>query len=387
MDFARRPARLIAALGLCLASPAVAEERVVHSFTQVQWTAPAGPVADEVAHLAPIAGVRMAADGTLFVSTPRWMNAGIPATLSKLVEVDGETRLQPYPSLAAHGTVDPANIQNVLGFVIEGDTLYALDKGDVAGRDETPATAQKIVIIDMTTGEITDRIVIPHDLSNPAENFLNDLAVDTDRGVAYISDSGNRSAPDNQTGILVVDLASKSIRRVLNAHDSTDNDPSVLLTVGGDLVFPDNPLQIGINGIGLSPDGETLYWSQTTGLDFHAIPTAVLRNPDSTDAEIEGAVRNLGQFGGNSDGISVGRDGKVYITDLTNGAIKVYDPETDGFSTLIEDARIIWPDTVDVVPDGKSLVFTSNRLHRAFGGVLAFEPGTLNFEIWRVALD
>ncbi|MEM8756095.1 MAG: L-dopachrome tautomerase-related protein, partial [Pseudomonadota bacterium] len=173
----------------------------------------------------------------------------------------------------------------------------------------------------------------------------------------------------------------------LSAHASTKNDPDVLLRVSGELVFPGQPLQVGINGIALSPGGETLYWSQTTGLDFHRIPTAVLRDPASTEAEIEAAVERIGTPGGSSDGIAAAPDGTVYVTDLTNGAIKALDPDTLIWSTLVQDERIVWPDTIDVSADGSTLHFTSNRLHRAFGGRLAFDDGERNFEVWRVDLD
>ncbi|MEM7545225.1 MAG: L-dopachrome tautomerase-related protein [Pseudomonadota bacterium] len=374
--------RLIAGgvLALMLAGPALSAE-VVRSFTQFDWT---GGVADEVAQVAPVAAVQVAEDGTMFLSTPRWMNAAVPATLSR-VTADGT--LAPYPSAADHDINDPAAMQNVLGFSIVGNRIYAIDKGDVAGRAETPAEAQKIVVIDMDEGAVVNRIVIPHDVSNPAENFLNDLTVDEARGFAYVTDSGNASAPDNQTAIIVVNLETKETQRVLSAHDSTDNDTDVLLRVSGELVFPGQPLQVGINGIALSPDGETLYWSQTTGLDFYRMPTAVLRDPASTDADIEAAVEHLGTPGGSSDGIAAAPDGTVYVTDLTNGAIKALDPETLIWSTLVQDPRIVWPDTIDVSADGSTLHFTSNQLHRAFGGVLSFEEGAQNFEVWRVDLD
>ena len=97
--------------------------------------------------------------------------------------------------------------------------MYVMDKGDVAGRDVTPEGAQKVVIIDINTHKIVRRIPIPASISNPKDNFLNDLAVDSKRGFLYISDSGNRSAPNNQSGIIVVNLKTGDLRRVLNAHD------------------------------------------------------------------------------------------------------------------------------------------------------------------------
>lgn len=372
---------LTAALAAILLASEASGAEVVRSFTQFDWTV---GVSDEVARVAPVAAVQVAGDGTMFLSTPRWMSADVPSTLSRVTKTGA---LAPYPSLADHDVNDAAAMQNVLGFSIIGSHLYAIDKGDVAGRADTPANAQKIVVIDMDTEKVIDRIVIPHEISDPAKNFLNDLAIDEARGFAYVTDSGNASAPANQTAIIVVNLKTKEMRRVLNAHDTTDNDTDVLLRVSGDLVFPDQPLQVGINGIALSPDGETLYWSQTTGLDFHRISTALLRDPTASDADIEAAVENIGTPGGSSDGIAAAPNGVVYVTDLTNGAIKALDPETLIWTTVAQDPRIIWPDTIDVSADGAELHFTSNQLHRAFGGRLSFETGARNFEVWRVPLN
>ncbi|MEO0360947.1 MAG: hypothetical protein AAF322_07555, partial [Pseudomonadota bacterium] len=87
---ARFATALGAALAAALATGANGAE-VVRSFTQFDWT---GGVADEVARVAPVAAVQVAEDGTMLLSTPRWMSAEVPATLSRVTE-DGT--LAPYP--------------------------------------------------------------------------------------------------------------------------------------------------------------------------------------------------------------------------------------------------------------------------------------------------
>lgn len=62
-------------------------------------------------------------------------------------------------------------------------------------------------------------------------------------------------------------------------------------------------------------------------------------------------------------GIQVAKDGRIFVTTPR------------------------WLDAIDVSQDGKTLYFTSNRLHRAFGGKLTFDADYRNFEIWRVPLN
>jgi sugar lactone lactonase YvrE len=170
---------------------------------------------------------------------------------------------------------------------------------------------------------------------------------------------------------------------VLANHSSTRNNRAVQLTVAGDAVFPGQPLQVGINGIAASRDGQWVYWSQTTGLDFHRIPAALLRDFGKSESELAAAVEKLGSFGGNSDGIAIDAAGKVYITDLTNSRIVTFDPESKQFSTLAQGADMVWPDTLAWGADGW-LYISVNQLYRAFGGKLDYTAGQVNFTIQRI---
>ncbi|URI11620.1 hypothetical protein MW290_22030 [Aquincola tertiaricarbonis] len=59
--------------------------------------------------------------------------------------------------------------------------------------------------------------IIPLDaVADRSGSFRNGVAVDEVRKVAYLSDSGLRSAPKNQAGIIVADFASGRTARVLH---------------------------------------------------------------------------------------------------------------------------------------------------------------------------
>jgi len=337
---------------------------------------------------APIAGVHFDARGTAYVSTPRLVSANAPATISKLDTrpTTGPARLSAFPSTQGNAiAVAPEdNLRNVLGFYVDNRNgwLWALDMGFVAGETEAPAGAQKLLVFDLKTGQTVKRIALDK-VADRKGSFLNDIAVDERRRVAYISDSGLRSAPDNKVGLIVVDFATGRARRVLDKHPSLQVEPGARVVSHGADVWPGNPLLLGINGIALSPDASTLYWTVTTGTHAHSIPTAVLRKTASTDAHISASIRNLGDVGGNTDGIVTDAKGNLYITDVTRNGIVRYDPRTKVMSLIASDEGVHWPDTPAVAPDG-DLVFTSSNLNQHFAG--AVKSGEERYELWRLPL-
>lgn len=362
------------------------------SYSGVSWDAPRGtadpaPFAASVS--APIAGLHFDARGTAYVSTPRLVSADAPATLSVLDTraTTGPARLTAFPSARANALSGaPAHsLRNVLGFHVDRSNgwLWALDMGAVAGEAQAPAGAQKVLVLDLASGRTVKRIGLEAAADRQA-SFLNDIVVDERRRVAYISDSGSRSAPDNRVGLIVADFASGTARRVLDRHPSLQVEAGVKVVSHGTEVWPGKPLLIGINGIGLSPDGRTLYWTVTSGTRLHALPTAILRRRDTSDAQIARAVQDLGTVGGNTDGIVSDARGTLYITDVTRNGIVRYDPRARTMALIAADDAVHWPDTPAFLPDG-DMVFTASNLSQHFAG--AVRPGEERYELWRLPLS
>ena len=362
------------------------------SYTGVTW-APAndgGNLAADVSSVnAPIVGIHFDMQGRAFVSTPRVLSADAPATLSVLDTraTSGPARLTAFPSTqgnAVAGAPDQ-HLRNVLGFYIDrrNGWLWALDQGFVAGESEAPEGAQKIMVYALDTGRLVKRIGLDA-VADRKGSFLNDIVVDEVRKVAYVSDSGLRSAPANQAGLIVVEFASSHARRVLDRHPSLLPEPGAKVMSHGAEVWPGKPLVLGINGIALSPDARTLYWSVTTGRQAHAIATHVLRNPKADGAQVADAVRNIGDVGGNADGIVTSANGQLYITDVTRNGIVRYDPATQTMALVAADEGVSWPDTPTIAPDG-SLVVTSSRLNLHFAG--AVKAGEERYDLWRLPLS
>ena len=335
---------------------------------------------------APIAGLHFDAAGRAFVSTPRLISPQAPATLSLLdtASLSGPARLTAFPSTEANSiSADPrTHLRNVLGFYVDhrNGWLWALDQGFVAGEKTAPPEAQKIMIYALSDGKLVQRIPLDS-VADREGSFLNDIVVDEARRVAYIADSGLRSAPDNQAGLIVVDAQRGTVRRVLNKHPALMPVAGLQVTSHGETVWPDNPIILGINGIALSPEQETLYWTVTTGTTARTIATAALRDPAMSERQLAAAIRTAGEVGGNSDGIVVDKHGALYITDVTHNGIVRYRPQSGQFTLLAADERVYWPDTPTIGPDG-AVMFTASHLNQHFAQ--AVKPGEEKYTIWKV---
>ncbi|WP_030130995.1 L-dopachrome tautomerase-related protein [Pseudomonas sp. QTF5] len=375
-------------------SPAFAAVQTPHepelwrSYTGVSWDLGAEHKVDAASHQAPIAGLHFSHDGRAFVSTPRWITSAVPASLNTLSldNTTGPAVLTAFPS-AQWNTTDgrpSQTLRNVLGFHVDNthNWLWALDMGFVPGEKAAPIGGQKIVIFDLKTGQVVRNLPLDN-VADRQGSFLNDIAVDEARRIAYISDSGFRSAPDNSTGVIVYNFSENNARRVLHKDASVQVRKDVPVISHGKTVWEGQPLSIGINGIALSKDSNTLYWTVTTGDSLFAIDTAKLTDPNLPAAELAAAVKTVAHPGISTDGIMVTDDGKVLITDVTHNGIVSVDPAT-GVAHLIEASdRVYWPDTVTAgVQDG--IYFTSSNTNDHFANAVA--RGAESYNIWRFVL-
>lgn len=312
-------------------------------------------------------GVTVTETGRIFVNFPRWGD-DVPYTVAEI----SNGQLVPYPDLRTN-VADPQNpakgFISVQSVVADGKgRVWVLDTA--APKFSAPqAGGAKLVAIDLTSNKITKTIVFPDDVILPT-TYVNDVRFDFrtgKEGTAYITDS-SVSGPG---GIIVVDLASGQASRKLTGAQSTSADPSFIPKVEGKpaLVTRDAQGKTGLltvasDGIALSSDGKTLYFCPLSSRRLYAVPTALLRDPGVSDAELEKAVVDLGEKGA-SDGLEADADGAVYAGDYEHNAIRKRLP--DGrWQTLVEDSRVLWPDTLSIGPDGY-LYFTANQLHRSAG--------------------
>jgi sugar lactone lactonase YvrE len=328
------------------------------------------------------AGFKTDIDGNFYLSVPRW-SPGIPATVNKIVPNRGSPQLTAYPSWEMNRIGARGALQSVLGWEIdELGRAWFLDQGHIEGKQSLDGS-QKIVCWDLKTNRLVDLIEIPNEIASYQASFLNDLVVDNDNGFVYIADSGIFTDP-LEGGLIVYDMHTRQLRRVLHQHESTQDTPNYWFEIAGKRVWRDRPMRTGADGIALSADRKTLYWCPLTGRNLYCVNTSLLQDFTTPLGKIEQAVLDLGDKGSNTDGMGADNRGLIYYTMLEGQGIGIYDPERRVFEPFIKDERMIWVDGMAFDNRGY-LLFNNNRLHELFGGELDWED-EYNLIIWKAFL-
>ncbi|MBN9671537.1 SMP-30/gluconolactonase/LRE family protein [Labrenzia aggregata] len=329
-----------------------------------------------------VQGAKVDSDGTIYVSTARWGGPDIPATLSKLVKDGDEWVLEAFPSEEMNAVSNANGLKAVLGFEIDrNDVMWILDQGHVAGKmNEGDA---KLVLWDIKAGKEIGRHVFSASEADPKCSFLNDIAVDNDTGFAYITDSGIFCNPLHG-GLIVYDSNAGKARRILDQHKFTNDEPHFFFNIDDRQVLKGGGMKTGADGIALSGDKGTLYWTNLTGNTLYSLNTDLLRDFDTSETVIENAVRVETSLPSNTDGMTADRDGNVYMTALSLDGLMKLDGKTGQLSRFAHHPEMNWPDTLAWGSDG-SLYVVSNHLHVWVDGDMNFDdPEIPNFRIWRI---
>ena len=319
-----------AAIALCAGTHAVAADtrgQVVVSLSEAE-----------------ISGITFSQDGHMFLTLPR---VGENHQHPSVVEmVNGKPVA--FPDSA---TTLPSNkpyvdwIVSPLGLITHDNTLWVLDEGKRSGIDGIPDGAAKIVGIDIDSRKIVKEIVFHRPFFRDTIQ-LNDLRFDSrhgKEGTLYISNNGY-AEPDSS--LIVVDVATGLMREVFRNQPETSPAPGFMTYVEGvphaySLAHPTMP-QGGVNGIELSPDDGTLYWTTPTNPNYYSIPTDVLSNFSIPEDDLRRAIHFEGETASNG-GLAVDDKGAIYFGDASRYSILKRD--TNGsFSLVGRDSRLTWPD-------------------------------------------
>ncbi|MBF0888725.1 MULTISPECIES: SMP-30/gluconolactonase/LRE family protein [Gluconobacter] len=280
-------------------------------------------------------GIAVLPDGRMILGFPRSAHEHSGPRLGLYVK----GKLMPFPDAASQ-----EQFVSPLGMTVDANgQLWVLDEGMVAGTG-TVAGAQKLFRIDPVSGKIAQ--VIP--LSAPAllpDSHVNDVRIDLTHGkagTAFITDT----SVDVHPALIVVDLATGHQRRILADTVSVMPVPGFVAVMDG-VAGRYNPAhatipQGGVNGVTLSPDQQTLYWQPQSSRRLYSAPTAVLSDPNTSEANLEKAVKDEGETGV-GDGMATGPDGSLYITDDERHAILRHRPDGQ-VSVVAHDPRLTEPD-------------------------------------------
>jgi len=330
-----------------------------------------------------VQGLKFDSAGNMYVTTARWGGADMPATVSKLVKNGDNYELAAFPSAELNAVSNEAGLKAVLGFEVdENDVMWLLDQGHIAGAPSGPKD-EKLVLWDIKANKEVQRLEFGPELSDKKCSFLNDVVVDNESDFAYIADSGIFADP-LCGGLIVYDKKANTARRVLNASKFTNDEAQFSFAINGRQVLKSGRMRTGVDGIALSGDRRTLYWTNLTGNTLYSLPTALLRDSNVSESELQAAVRVEVVLPSNTDGLTADKAGNIYLTALQLNGVLKYDTNTRRLSQVAYHPEMVWPDTLAWAPDG-NLHVISNHLHLWVDGDMNFkDPDVPNFTIWRL---
>lgn len=310
-------------------------------------------------------GVAVSKSGRVFVNFPFWSDSH----KDSVVEVKSDQTTESYPNAIWNDPTvalsDPGRrfvcVQSV--YVDADDKLWVLDPAAPKFGNVVTGGA-KLVKINLGSNTV-EKIYYFDAMAAPPHSYLNDVRVDTVRKTAYLTDSGLGA-------ILVLDLNSGKVRRLLSNVPPTRGDPGMVLTIDGQELRLSNGKAFTINSDGLALDskGETLYFEAPTNGNLYAVATADLRNEKLDADSLLKRVQLVADIGP-TDGFSTGPDGAIYVTSVEDHSVKRFDPTaTPQISIAANDPRLVWPDSMAWSTDGWLYVTASQipRMSRFNGG-------------------
>ncbi|MGB8356543.1 MAG: L-dopachrome tautomerase-related protein [Chthoniobacteraceae bacterium] len=294
-------------------------------------------------------GVAVSQHGRMFVNFPYWSDNH---TISVAEVVNGKPVLFPDEEWNKAGA--PLRhficVQSV--YVDAEDYLWVLDPA-APKSGEVVAGGPKLVRINLKTNQVEQ--IIPFDETvAPKKSYLNDVCVATGEQVAYITDSGLGA-------IIVVDLKAGKARRALDGCVFTKGEEGFKLQVDGrDLIEAKTglPPTIHADGIALDTAQGYLYFHALTAHMLYRVKTEDLKNYTLSETDLEKRVEKVVETPA-CDGMLMGPDGGVYLTDLEHGAVVRVEPFLKTLTTMVADKRLQWPDSMSWGPDGALYISAS----------------------------
>jgi sugar lactone lactonase YvrE len=234
-------------------------------------------------------------------------------------------------------------LKSVLGFEIDSkNRMWILDMALIEGNIQE--NEMKLILWDLTKNELIKQYIFKKNEIHLKNSFLNDLVVDDEKEIAFISDSGIPVSEKNsefKPALLVYELKHNRVRRLFESHKSMMPDPKVWIVSNSKKCFEDSPMKTGVDGIALSCDKRTLYWTPLTSRELFSIEIEDLLRNDETKIKLLGNKRIA------SDGLICSNKKECFVTDIETNSIFSFNQNfNNSYKRLIRnDQFIVWPDT------------------------------------------
>lgn len=318
---------------------------------------------------AQVTGVTATSSGRMFANFPRWRDN----LAYSVVEIFPDGSSKPYPNAEWNkwrGKPQKNHFTCVQSVVAHGDKLYVLDPS--SPKMEGVVGQAMLYEFNLNSNDLIRSWSFDPKVA-PKKSYLNDLRVDDAHEKIYITDSGIG-------GIVVLDLNTGKSRRALDTHASTKSENVTLMVNGKPFMLKGKSPQIHSDGIALSPDNSRLYYHSLTGYQLYSVPTEELADERVSASDLAQKVEQRGVTPA-PDGMIFDQEGNLYMADLERNAVAYRTPGGE-MKILVQDERIVWPDTFSIDKD-QNLIFTDSLLSRAPAGSAA---DGMVFTIYKVAL-
>jgi len=282
-----------------------------------------------------------------------------------------------------HGKVSPfpdsafqSKFISPLGVYLDfQNRLWVLDHGKYAFK--TP----KLFAFDAQTGECLLEFEFPRDIVRKYV-MLNDLTVARDGKHVFMSAPGLFK---KRSSIIVFNVKEKSIRRILTDHPSVMRQ-KITPEVDGDkmqFVLGMYKVRPGVDGIDLNPEGTYLYYTAMSHEKMYRIPTNIITDFNTQDSVIESSVEELWDRP-LCDGIRVSNKNLVYITDMENHQVLAMDKNGEK-EVVFHNDNIRWTDGLSLGADGYLYITDSALQHVIMKSEKKYAEHA-PFGLWRVKL-
>lgn len=301
-------------------------------------------------HFRPI-GVAVTSTGRTFVSFPK-----TAVYEFGVVELVNGKKI-PYPN-AEWNTYDSLKLETRFinaqaVWPDQNNHLWILDPSN-PGDEVTLAKGVKLLDVNLKTNKV-ERIYRFEDLQR--ENIgLNDVRIDNKRKLAYFSEPKTAS-------IIVLDLQTGKSRMVLTKDSATVAKAGFKLHIDSKDVVDKTgkAFSSNVNGIALTHDFKWFYFRAINQTKLYRIAADDLANTMLSDKDLSSKVETVGETG-ISHGMLADNNGNIYLSDSPNKAIRYVTPN-GRLETLVQDSRLIWPDSFSISPDGY-LYVTCSQINR-----------------------
>ncbi len=307
-------------------------------------------------------GIAVSKEGRIFVNYPNW-SSSVPVSVAEII--NGIPRS--YPNMTWNQRRDTLSFHSIQSVYIDKlDRLWILDTNNPQFSGvlkQGPILYQFNVEADT----LVNAFSFDRSCYQP-ESYFNDVRVDTEKNIAYLTDSGDGA-------IIVLDLNTKLSRRLLDDHSSTQSEENHLFCDG--IKWKNT---VHSDGIALTPDNSYLYYAALTGHTLYRIKTEHLLNKTLNKKELQQKVEKVMKIPA-TDGMLFDDEGNLYLGGLEDNSINRINK--DGvLEKYIQNPQIRWPDSFAKDVDG-NIYFTTSQIHlpenkREQYEVIRFNPESTN---------